>query len=153
MQVIKAPNQYDDRFTFTVFLAGSIEMGKAIDWQTDLVSHFEDKEVIFLNPRRDDWDSSWVQCISNPEFKSQVRWELEGIENADLVVFVFDPNTLSPITLLELGLVAGLGRNALVYCPEPFWRKGNVDIVAEQYGLEVVDSLEEVITYIRELSP
>lgn len=147
MQVVKAPNEFDE-FNTLIFLAGSIEMGTAINWQDELVSHFQNSDITFLNPRRDDWDSSWTQSIDNEQFQEQVLWELSGIENSDLVVFVFDPNTKSPITLLELGLVAGMGQQAIVYCPDPFWRKGNVDIVSSVYDLNVVDSLEDLITYI-----
>ena len=133
-----------------IFLAGSIEMGKAIDWQTELsekLSH-KQKALLVYNPRRDDWDSSWKQEIGNPQFYEQVNWELEHIEKADLVVFYFDPNTMSPITLLELGLCAGLEKHAVVYCPEPFWRKGYVDIVCERYGFSVVHSMDDLATYV-----
>jgi nucleoside 2-deoxyribosyltransferase len=145
---VKAPGIYVPMHGKTIFLAGSIEMGSAIDWQTELVSKFDVSEVLFLNPRRDAWDSSWEQSISNPDFKQQVTWELRGIEYADLVVFVFDPNTKSPVTLLELGLATGLGRSVVIYCPKPFWRKGNVDIVAARYGLPMVNDLKELIDYI-----
>ena len=40
-----------------VFLAGSIEMGAAEDWQTRLVASLDG--VVALNPRRAAWDSSW----------------------------------------------------------------------------------------------
>lgn len=154
MQVIKPPQQnYGGLINnIIVFLAGSIEMGAAENWQDNLVSNFTHTDTVFLNPRRDDWDSSWVQSMDNPQFNEQVTWELHGLEMADLVVFVFDPNTKSPITLLELGLVAGLQKPAVVYCPEPFWRKGNVDIVSNRYRIDRVDSFEELIDYITEYS-
>jgi hypothetical protein len=42
----------------SIFLAGSIEMGKAIDWQTSitktLIKEFEN--IYIVNPRRKDWD-------------------------------------------------------------------------------------------------
>jgi hypothetical protein len=46
----------------------------------------------------------------------------------------FDPNTLSPISLLELGLHAKSGK-LIVCCPEGFYRKGNVDIVCQNFGI------------------
>lgn len=68
MTVIKAPNSIEpSNGKFTVFLAGSIEMGKAIDWQKEIGDEFENSDdVCILNPRRDDWDSSWEQSIDNP---------------------------------------------------------------------------------------
>jgi len=97
-----------------------------------------------LNPRRDDWDSSWEQKIENAQFKQQVEWELDALEYADWILMYFDPSTKSPISLLELGLFAETGK-LIVCCPEGFWRKGNVDIVCEKYGVPQVDSIEELI--------
>lgn len=61
----------------------------------------------------------------------------------------FDPNTQSPISLLELGLHARGGK-LIVLCPEGFWRKGNVDIVCEKYNVKQVASFEELIKAINE---
>ncbi len=63
----------------------------------------------------------------------------------------FDPNTKSPISLLELGLYAASDK-LTVCCPEGFWRKGNVDIVCERYGVEQVDTIEEFAIQILEFS-
>lgn len=148
MKVIKAPQElvYDG---LPIFLAGSIEMGKAIDWQTELTNSLKDYHCTILNPRRDDWDSSWKQDINNKQFKEQVKWELQALENASYVAMYFDPNTMSPISLLELGLFArdsGQDRNPelIVCCPEGFWRKGNVDIVCERYDIKQVSSLDDL---------
>ena len=129
-----------------VFLAGSIDMGSAVDWQTEVVKHLQQEDVIILNPRRDDWDSSWVQDISNPQFNEQVNWELNNIEGADLVLFYFAPGSLSPVTLLELGLVLGLGYiEVRVCCPRGYWRRGNVEITCAMYGVDIYESLEDML--------
>lgn len=120
-----------------LFLAGSIEMGKAVDWQTQLINELEDNDLVVLNPRRKDWDSSWEQKISNPQFKEQVTWELDGLACANIVPLYLAPGTMSPISLLELGLFNY--KRVVIYCPEGFWRKGNVDIVAERYDLFVTE--------------
>jgi hypothetical protein len=90
----------------TVFLAGSIEMGTADNWQ-DKAEKMLDRFVdVIYNPRRKDWDPNWEQSFDNPKFFEQVNWELDYIEVADHVIFYFDPNTKSPITLMELGFCA-----------------------------------------------
>jgi len=38
----------------------------------------------------------------------------------------------------------------IVCCPEDFWRKGNVDIVCERYGVDQVDTLDELIEFAKE---
>lgn len=128
-------------------------MGKAEDWQQKVVNALRDSDVAVLNPRRDNWDPTWEQSTSNRKFVEQVNWELNAIDHADFVVFYFDPNTKSPITLLELGLCAGArahSQNIIVCCPDGYWRKGNVDIVCKTYGLTLVDTIEDLISTVIE---
>lgn len=129
----------------SIFLAGSIEMGLAEDWQKKVQDHLSDRrDLVILNPRRDDWDSSWTQEITNPQFYQQVNWELEGLEKANLIVMYLSPETRSPISLLELGLHAR-SEKMIVCCPEGFWRKGNVEIVCEKYGIPLVETMEDLL--------
>jgi hypothetical protein len=114
-----------------VFLAGSIEMGSAVNWQQTVVDAFPEN-VVFFNPRRDDWDSTWDH--DSDKFNEQVNWELDRLADSDIILLYFDPSTKSPISLLELGLYARSGK-LLVCCPDGFWRQGNVRVVCERYGV------------------
>lgn len=145
IQIIYAPNEIPENADteMVVFLAGSIEMGKAIDWQTQIAEQLKDKNYLLLNPRRKDWDSSWKQSIGNRQFREQVEWELSAMDMADKIIMYFDVNTKSPISLLELGLYASSGK-LIVCCPEGFWRKGNVDIVCKKYGIKQIEDLSEL---------
>ncbi len=143
---VKAPAPFR---RFTVFLAGSIEMGKATDWRGELAGMLSDCDAVLLNPWRDDWDDSWEQNIEDKNFREQVEWELSGIREADLVVIHFDPGSTAPITLLELGIATRHPSLAVVHCPEGFWRKGNVDVVCECFGIDRVDTLEDLARYVR----
>lgn len=118
----------------SVFLAGSIEMGAAVDWQSRLTQALAGRDLVVMNPRRDAWDASWRQSLDEPRFREQVEWELGGIERADLVAMWFAPETRAPITLLELGLCARSGK-LVVGCPEGFWRRGNVEVVCARFGV------------------
>ena len=124
----------------SVFLAGSIEMGKAVNWQEEMSNYFHKEGWDVLNPRRDDWDSSWVQTFENAQFYQQVNWELNALEHSDLIIMYFDPNTKSPISLLELGLFARSGKLRVV-CPDGFWRKGNVEIVCNYYNIPFYNNI------------
>ncbi len=117
-----------------VFLAGSIEMGAAEDWQTKLAAVLHDRDIVVLNPRRDEWDASWRQSIDEPKFREQVEWELDGLDRADVIAMWFAAETKSPITLLELGLHARGGK-LLIGCPPGFWRRGNIEVVAARYAV------------------
>ena len=124
-------------------------MGVAENWQDKVKKLMENRRVCLFNPRRDDWDSSWTQSIENEQFVEQVSWELEAMERAETILMYFDPNTKSPISLLELGLWGNNRGNVpsklRVVCPEGFWRKGNVDVVCARYQIPQFKTLEEAI--------
>src|SRR6187402_3077596 len=42
-----------------VFLAGSIDLGKSVDWQAELTLSLADCPGTLLNPRRSQWDENW----------------------------------------------------------------------------------------------
>lgn len=148
MKLVKAPESYTLKNTYAIFLAGSIEGDTAANWQEEITTALSSEDVLILNPRRDSWDVSWKQEITNTQFKEQVEWELDGLDHSDLVVMYFDKNTKSPISLLELGLYAASGK-MVVCCPEGFWRKGNVDIVCARYNVPQVENLASLIDYVK----
>ncbi len=143
MKQIQAPEPFDGCDCPSIFLAGSIEMGAAEDWQAKMIEDLKDDAGTILNPRRDDWDSSWEQTMENDEFRMQVVWELHALEHADFIALYLSPGTKSPISLLELGLFCN--QQMIVCCPEGFWRKGNVDIVCDRFNIHQVDTLDEMI--------
>ena len=125
-------------------------MGDAANWQKQIQDAFRSHDdITFMNPRRDDWDSSWQQDISDNNFREQVEWELDHLDLADLIVVYFDPIGKAPISLLELGLHSKDG-NVIVCCPEGFWRRGNVQIVCKRYGIQLVETIEELIEEIED---
>ena len=146
MKQIKAPEKFNSSSP-SIFLAGSIEMGTAKRWQEDIAKELEHNNVTLYNPYRDDFDSTQEQKIENLYFKEQVDWELDYLEQSDLIVVYFDPRTKSPITLMELGLF--IKKPMIVCCPEGFWRKGNVDIVCGRYKVPTVNTFEELVSYIK----
>jgi hypothetical protein len=131
-----------------VFLAGSIEMGVAENWQDKIANIFKEYNITFLNPRRDEWDSTWVQSIENKMFRDQVEWELNGLMEADFTVMYFDPKTKSPISLLELGLMAYTGR-IIVCCPDEFYRKANVEIVCNRFEIPIYNDWDEFVSALK----
>ncbi len=150
--IIKPPTSLKkfgrDFFSRSVFLAGSIEMGKAEDWQNSVGEILIANGWNVFSPRRDDWDSTWEQSINNPQFRAQVEWELHALEECQAVLFYFQPYTLSPISLLEFGMHAPWFKRTALVCPEGYWRKGNVDVVADRYGIEQQATLCEAIKYL-----
>ena len=151
---IKAPNPvpYDesDWHGYTrIFLGGSIEQDTASQWQKRVVSMFKNTsdDVLLLNPRRDAWDATWKNVASNKKFREQVEWELDSFERSQARLIYFDPNTKAPISLLELGRFSD--SRTYVVCPKGFWRKGNVDIVCQRYGVKQFPSLKQAVEAIK----
>lgn len=144
-----------------IFLAGTIDMGASENWQDKIPEDIKqtiekiglDNDVVlkFMNPRRDSWDSSWEQKYNTPEFNHQVNWELDNIEQSDIVIINFLEDSKSPITLLELGLLAGTKnpeQTVIVHCPEKFYRAGNVEIVCRRYGIQLYSNYETFLLAI-----
>ena len=143
-QIFKAPTKLEGiDWTRTIFLAGSIDMGKADYWQDEFTDSITNS--ITLNPRRESWDSSWEQTIDNAIFKQQVEWELECLEKCAVIAMYLAPTSKAPISLLELGLFAHT-KKLIVCCPDGYWRKGNVDIVCQRYGIPTVSTLNELVS-------
>lgn len=144
MIVHRPPGTWSAGASPTLFLAGSIEMGAADDWQSRLVDELGARDLVVLNPRRVEWDASWRQSIDEPRFREQVEWELDALDRADVIAMWFAPETRAPITLLELGLHARGGK-LVVGCPDGFWRKGNVEVVCARFAVPLVGTWTDFV--------
>lgn len=140
MREIKAPEPYQAESS--LFLAGSIEMGVAEEWQQRVVALLEGQPVAILNPRRENFGDLGLEA-----FEEQVSWELDQLEAADHILLYFAPGTKSPISLLELGLFARSGK-LTVCCPQGFWREGNVFAVCLRYGVRWFRELDKAVAHI-----
>lgn len=166
VKTITAPSEeISYGFPYTIFLAGSIDMGK-YDWQFGIEDKLKERlldepdlvgvKVVLYNPRRKDWDTTWGQEASNENFAEQVNWELDKLEESDLVLFNFEPDSKSPITLLELGYSANM-KKTVIRCPKEFYRRGNVEIFSKRLYSpckinETIDeSIDEIIFHLKSL--
>ena len=129
-----------------IFLGGSIDMGSSIDWQDDITSKIGDRDCYIFNPRRDEWDSSWEQHISNDNFRGQVEWELDNLDQSDIIVFNILPDSKSPITLMEIGLfIKAKNKKLFICCPPEFYRSGNVQIVCDRYNIPLYENYDDMV--------
>ncbi len=133
MRVIVAPDDFRTALAadgaVSLFLGGSIEQGKAVNWQHDLLTCLKDQpfahRLAVLNPRRPDWDASWPNDPAFPPFREQVEWELAAQDQAAILLYYFAPGTVSPITLFELGLYHA--RNPVIGADPDYTRFGNLE--------------------------
>ena len=128
----------------SVFLAGTIDMGAAENWQEKAADLFGKKASSFVlyNPRQTEWHPE-----REGEMDYQVRWELEHLEKADWILMNFLAGSQSPVTLLEMGLHAR-SRKLLVICTPGYFRYDNVRITCEKYSVPLFATLEEAIDAI-----
>lgn len=135
---------------YSLFLAGSIEMGNAIQWQRRMVTFLEDQPITVCNPRRGHWNPNITPEAKDKDFRTQVEWELKALEAASVICFFFDKNTKSPVTMMELGLWAH-SKKVVVCCDAKFWKGGNVHLVCERYGIPCVTKFEDLIPEIKKM--
>lgn len=144
MKVFYPPKQIEIRpLRTSIFLAGTIDNGDSIDWQSEFIRSISSYDIDIYNPRRPDWDSSWKQSIESPEFYQQVNWELDALEKSDIIVVNILEDSKSPITLMEIGLHIN-SKKLLVCCPDNFYRSGNVQIVCDRYNIPLFDNMVEL---------
>lgn len=155
---IKAPDRTKAPIgSKTIFMAGSIDMGEAENWQEKLckelkeLANNEKKHITVFNPRRDDWDSSWTESINNTQFFDQISWKLDNIEKCNYEVVFLSKESKAPITLLELGKISELkNKKVIVFCPDGYHKKGNVDIVCYRKDIPVTETFEEFMETLKE---
>jgi hypothetical protein len=143
------PPETPDHGNFSLFTAGSIEMGAAVQWQQRLADHLKHLPITITNPRRGHWNPSVDSKREDSDFFDQVKWELDALTAADVICFFFDLTTVSPVTLMELGLWAHSGK-IIVCCDQRYWRQGNVEIVCERYNIPYVSSFEKLVPALEE---
>jgi hypothetical protein len=72
----------------------------------------------------------------------QVNWELEHLEESDMIIMYILGSSKSPISLLEMGLHARSGK-MYVICEEDFYRFDNVRITCSFYDIPLFTSLDD----------
>lgn len=145
------PENYTlDHGQISIFLAGTVSTDKATDWRTRLTKDLSyDTRIVIINPVREDWDSSWKEDpTSGTKFREQVEWELNSLETADILVFYFEDDSTSPVTMLEFGLHARDHRNVFVRCSKKFYKYGNIKIICDKYGIPCHSTYDELVAGI-----
>lgn len=132
---------------FKIFLAGTIDNGKSEDWQKEIynelfirlepltITYGENYvtpsgkyDIIIYNPRR----KVCNEDASQEYVEKQIKWEQDKLEKADLIIMVFQDNSKSPISLLELGLYGPQGK-LICFCTKNFYRYTNVKLTCEKF--------------------
>ncbi|CAM1505835.1 Fc.00g114720.m01.CDS01 [Cosmosporella sp. VM-42] len=140
-QVITAPDRLPVTGEITIFLAGTTTDTGDGDWREFLMDALSDFPITFFDPKRNDWDSTWKEDLSDERWAEQVQWEMDMQAKADVVVFFFHSATLAPVSMLELGLCA---ERAVVCALDGYSKRGNVQAVCERFQSPFVSTLAEL---------
>lgn len=137
--------------TFTVFLAGTIDNDKgSVDWRHKLckkIEKFSDNgtPLTIFNPRRD----SFPKDNKSNEVRKQIRWEHRHLDDVDLIVMNVLENSLSPISLMEMGMYADSGK-MVVFCKSGYYQYDNVLMLCRKYRIPLYDTndIDDILNVI-----
>jgi len=140
---------------FNVFTAGSIEMGKAVKWQSLMAQLLSDLPITVCDPRRPnrDWNPAMARVPDEAGLtgmQAQIDWELDAQDQADVICFFFDVDTNSPVSLLELGLFAK-SKKVVVCCDARYHKWDNVKATCERYKIPFAETFEEFVPKVRKM--
>lgn len=140
MPVVTAPEEIGNAADnyLTVFLAGAIDMGAAVNWQGQVIEQISEQFCI-LNPRRENFTPDTLD--------EQIRWELDKLERADYIFLWFPKNSKAPISFFEAGLYWNSGK-LLVGAEPGFYRRRNLELTAERCDVILHDSLDRMIFHL-----
>ena len=101
--------------------------------------------MTIFNPRRNDWN----EYATEEEMFEQITWEQDHLSKADLIIMCILDDSMSPISLLELGQYAGKA-NMIVFCSPKFWRYTNVKWICNKYNIKLFETndISEIATTI-----
>lgn len=146
---IVTPLRFLEKKVFrTLFLGGTIDNGNSVDWQAQAIRDLGDHFDAIYNPRRSDW---------NPEagpggVRDQIDWEMTHLDSCTHILLNFEKGSLSPISLLELGLYAR-SRKIVVRVDPEFWRLINVEEVTDKYQIPTFYHMYLAVQYLKRESP
>jgi len=146
-QVITAvePLELDGVFkldgAFSVFLAGAIDMGSAVNWQSYVISKLQDyhDDLILVNPRRPKFTPDTLD--------EQIYWELNALDEVDVVFMWFPKDAKAPISFLETGLYFNSNKIVLG-AEEGFYRRRNLEITSRLCDEPLLNDLDTMILEI-----
>lgn len=141
VKVTVAPNVTPFDSGYQVFLAGAIDMGKAVDWQAQVIDMLQDcRNMSIYNPRR-------KEAFTPDMLDEQIKWELKRLDAADRIFMWFPRESLAPISFFEAGLFWNSDK-LIVGAEQGFYRRRNLEITMQHYLGDVgtvYDNLDDMV--------
>lgn len=132
--IITAVEPVDAIKGFKVFLAGAIDMGSAVDWQSEVIEILSRHEnIVLMNPRRTNFNTDTLD--------EQIHWELNALEIADAIIMWFPKAAKAPISFFESGLYLHSGK-LVIGAQMGFYRRRNLEITCERYSVDLSPTIQ-----------
>lgn len=135
--VVTAPEPFTPTNKFSFFLAGAIDMGAAVDWQAEVIKHFERTDCIIVNPRR-------KREFRPDDMDEQITWELQALEQVSAIFMWFPKDAKAPISFFESGMYLRSPK-LLIGAEEGFYRRRNLELTTHRYGVNLFWTLSDQI--------
>lgn len=129
------PSEHGGKFSF--FLAGAIDMGAAVNWQAQVIQHFERTDCVIINPRR-------KRDFRPDDMDEQILWELDALEKVDAILMWFPKDAKAPISFFESGIYLRHPK-LLIGAEEGFYRRRNLELTTHRYGVNLFWTLSDEI--------
>lgn len=137
MILITAPERFENLARkHSVFLAGAIDMGAAVDWQSDVIAAVEPYAITVVNPRRAKFDETTLD--------EQILWELEALEEVNRIFMWFPKDAKAPISFLEAGLYMR-SHKMIIGAELGFYRLRNLELTTSRYGIELHERIPTML--------
>ncbi len=125
-----------DHYTF---LAGSIDYKLITNWRKQVINILG-KDNNFFDPTNKNHDT-----LSKKEMKNHIEWELGALLLSDKIILNLLPHSLSPISLVELGLYVDSGK-LIVICPKEFYKSEYVYTLCQKYNTPVFEDITQALS-------
>lgn len=127
-----------------IFLAGSMvgsmvgSMAARLDvnWRQTVADNFQEKYHLL--------DPTNHNRLEDLEIREHIKWELKGMEKSDYIIMNFLPNSLSPISMVELGMYIATNK-LIVVCPKEFYKWRYIDTLCKEHNTPIFNELEELL--------
>ncbi|MDG1333826.1 MAG: nucleoside 2-deoxyribosyltransferase domain-containing protein [Crocinitomicaceae bacterium] len=122
----------------SVFLAGSMATTRKNNWRQTATRTFQAAYHFFdpTNPRHNN--------LNDEEMRNHIKWELEAMKLSDIIILNFLPDSLSPISLVEIGMYISSNK-LVVVCPKEFYKWRYIDTLCNEYNTPIFNQLEDVL--------
>ena len=121
-----------------IFLAGSMAAKSEVNWRQTISTNLQEK-YHFIDPTNPNHD-----VLNDAQMREHIKWEFDGMKRADYIIMNFLRDSLSPISLVELGMNIN-NEKLIVICPKEFYKWRYIDTLCKEHNTPIFNQLEEIL--------